>query len=165
MRSAVLALTVSLVAAPATLGGAWLATSAPEAPAVVAPSTMIEVPTIAAPVFEGGTVAGYFLARIALELGERRGEGAVVPPRVVVTDAVIAHILAHPPLDMAAGTPDAPGPFDRERFGAALTDALAGRLGEVRGLYVTQVDYLSKTEIRDGARARIGGARGEGGDG
>ena len=145
----------ALFAAPATLGGAWLA-SAPEAaaPAIV-PSTMIEIPTVAAPVFRDGAVTGYFLARVALELGERRGEGAVVPPQIVVTDAVVAHVLGNPSV-----TFDGTEPFDRERFGVELTEAIGARLGEVRQLYVTQVDFLSKTDIRDQALARGGGGGG-----
>lgn len=149
MRSLLVAALSAPLCALGALAGAWLAVPGEPAPAEAAPGEIVELPTIAAPVFRDGRVQGYFLARVALELGDRHGALAAVPPRIVLADAVIGYVFANPGLRL-----DGDEPFDRDGFRDELTAVARERLGEVRALYVTQVDFLSKDEIRRGPRAR-----------
>ena len=133
----------------ATLAGLWLATASGEAGPLPVPSELVEIPTIAAPVFRDGSVHGYLLLRVTLEIGERAPQSAIVPPRVVLADAVLAHVLGNPDLSF-----DAPEALDHERLRGELARIAQARIGDVRHLYLTQLDFLSKVDIRNDAIAR-----------
>lgn len=133
----------------ATLAGTWLASPSASVEAPVAPTEIVDVPTIAAPLFRDGAVQGYFLIRVAVEIGERAGAGAALPPRAVLADAVLAHVFANPHL--AFETPDG---LDLERLRDELRSMAETSIGAVRRLYITQVDFLSKADIRNNALGR-----------
>ena len=141
----------AMLAAGAALGGVWLA-AAPSAamPEALAATELVEVPTIAVPVFAEDRVRGYFLLRLALEARSGALDALAVPATSLLVDAVIAHVFANPDLPFA--TPDR---FELEPFRESLREALDRRSGGgIVALHVTQIDFLSKSEIRENAIGR-----------
>ena len=144
------ALLASALAAAATLGGLWLGSGAAgghgEAPAPE--SEFVDVPMIAAPVFEGGTVAGYVLIEVGFEADGAKLAALSVPPEALLTDALHGFLLGRP-LEIGEHGPD-PDAL-REAMIAALNERANGAL--VRA-FVLRVDHLRRDDIRDGSIRR-----------
>ena len=141
------ALLAGALAAGATLAGFALG-AAPEDPDAPPPlaSEFVEVPLIVAPVFEGGTVHAYALARIGFEVEARVLHRAVVPPEATLADALHT-LVATGGIEAGPNGPE-PGPL-RDALREAADEALGG--GVVRA-FVLRFDLLPKGEARGGSR-------------
>ena len=148
------ALLAGALAAGGTLGGLALgsASGTPAEPMPLA-SEFVEVPDIVAPLFEGGAVRSYVLARVGFEVEARALHRAVVPPAATLADALHGFVLTGG-IEMGPDGPDA-GPL-REGLRAAADEALGG--GVVRA-FVLRLDVIPKHEVRGGTRRRRAPAR------
>ena len=144
------ALVASALAAVATLGGLWLAGSGngDDATAMPFESEFVDVPMIAVPLFERGTVTGYVLAEIAFEADAAALAGLSVPPRAILADALHGFVLGRA-VEIGENGPD-PGPM-REALLAAINERMDGAL--VRA-FVLRLDHLMRADIRDGSLQR-----------
>ena len=141
-------LLVGTLCALAALLGSWLAAPQGEMASPLPATEIVAIPTIATPVFRDGAVVGYFLVRVTLEIEERAAESRV-PARTVLTDAILAYVFANPDLPYGEGLA-----FDLDRFRTELEASVTPRIGGVRQLLVSQIDFLSKDDIRDNAIGR-----------
>lgn len=142
---------VGVAAAAATVGGVWLALPKPgeaSSEPLLAATTYVDLPTIAAPLFEDDRVSGYVLLRFGFEAREHALKELSVPPKALITDAL--HDLAFEGrLD-----PLAEG-FDAETLRERIMERLDERLaGVIVKAMVLQVDLLAKEEIRSNAVRR-----------
>lgn len=106
---------------------------------------------ISVPVLRDGAVNGYFLARLVYTVEPDKAKRLSVPADMLLVDQVHTYLYANPQIDFSDRSA-----FDLDAFRADLRDSINARVGEqlVHDVIVEQVDYLSKTEIRDHARQR-----------
>ena len=144
------ALVASALAAAATLGGLWLAGSGDENDGAALPfeSAFVDVPMIAVPLFERGTVKGYVLAEIGFEADASALAALSVPPRAILADALHDYLLGRA-VEIGENGPD-PEPM-REALLMALNARMDGAL--VRA-FVLRLDHLMRADIRDGSLQR-----------
>ena len=101
------------------------------------------------PVIEDGGVKGYFVGRLSFMVDKKKEEIAQYPIPQYMTDAMF-DLLAGSDTSKLGGH----GGFDAEKFRSTIKEDLNKRIGEelVAQVFIEQLDYLSKDEIRNNAQ-------------
>lgn len=118
--------------------------------------TELKTDIISVPVFKNGAIGGYFLARLSYMADSDVLSRLSLPPQSLLVDQVYTYLFGNPQIDWADKKS-----VDLAAFKDGLRDAVNKRVGKdlIHDVVVEQLDYLSKTEIRDNAtRRRLGPA-------
>ena len=101
---------------------------------------------ISVPLFRDGRVYGYFLARLVYTIEPERLKLLTLPAEALVIDQVYAYLYANPDIDFHDKEN-----LDLTRIKDGIRDSINGRVGEklVHDVLIEQIDFLSKTDIRD----------------
>lgn len=96
---------------------------------------------ISVPIFDKGSVHGYFLARLVFTADGQRLAQLKLPAEALLADQVYSFLYANPEIDFTKRDD-----LDVDSFRASLRAGLNTRLGEdfIREVLIEQVDYLPK---------------------
>lgn len=99
---------------------------------------------ISVPIFDKGSVQGYFLARLVFTADGQRLAQLKLPAEALFADQVYSYLYANPEVDFTKRDD-----LDVDSFRESLRTNLNARLGEefVREVLVEQVDYLPKETV------------------
>jgi flagellar basal body-associated protein FliL len=108
---------------------------------------------ISVPLIHDATVDGYFLTRLVYTIESAQLAKMSVPAAALISDQVYSYLYTNPQIDFTKGKS-----IDVDAFRANIRDTVNKRVGSdlVKDVLIEQVDYLSKTEIRDNAMRRNG---------
>lgn len=109
---------------------------------------------ISVPVVKDGGVGGYFLTRLVYTVEPEKMKALTLPAEVLMVDQLHAYLYANPQVDFSDKET-----LDLDAFRNGVRDSINARVGEklVHDVMIEQIDYLSKSDIRDNAiRRRIG---------
>lgn len=97
------------------------------------------------PVISGGTVHGYFLARLVYTVDPAELATLSVPAKDLITDELYTFLVGNRVIDFPKMDN-----FDLETFRKGIKDALNKRVGKdvFRDVLVEQIDYLTKKDVR-----------------
>lgn len=106
---------------------------------------------ISVPVLKDRGVVGYFLARLVYTVEPDKMRMLSVPPRILVKDQVYDYLFANPEVDWSKRSE-----VDLDAFKNGIRDSINARVGEtlVHDVMVEQVDFLSKSDIRNNTLRR-----------
>lgn len=101
---------------------------------------------VSVPLFRDGRVYGYFLARLVYTIEPDKLKALTLPAEALLIDQIYDYLYANPDIDF----------HDKEnvdlvRIKDGIRDSVNERVGEklVHEVLIEQVDFLSKTDIRD----------------
>jgi hypothetical protein len=99
---------------------------------------------ISVPIFDKGSVQGYFLARLVFTADGQRLAQLKLPAEALFADQVYSYLYANPEVDFTKRDD-----LDVDSFRESLRTNLNARLGEdfVREVLIEQVDYLPKESV------------------
>ena len=118
-----------------------------EATHALGPTEIVRLDTVAVPLLRARRVEGYSLFRIALEVHAKAIKELPIPAETFVVDAVHSIVFNDQRFDFTA-----PSGIDLDVLRGALLNSLDERLkGVVAALYIEQIDFLTKAEIRGGS--------------
>ena len=141
-----------------TVGSVFFAFSAgnPAAPGIPAAPYFggldyMKTDIISVPVVKKGGVQGYFLARLVYTVEKERAERLSVPAQPLLVDELYAYLYSNPDIDFTEAET-----VDTVALKEGIKEAINTRLGEpfIHEVLIEQVDYLSKTDIRDNTLRR-----------
>lgn len=114
-----------------------------------APLELVRGEAVTIPVIADGTVQGYFVGRLSFMVDKKKEEIAQYPLPQYMTDALF-DLLAGSDATKLGGK----GSFDAEKFRATIKADINKKIGEplVDQVFIEQLDYLSKDEIRNNAQ-------------
>jgi hypothetical protein len=106
---------------------------------------------ISVPVIKHGGVDGYFLSRLVYTVKADVRARLSVPAEALLMDQVYSYIYGNPHLDFSKRET-----LDLDLFRNSLRDSINERVGDklVHEVLVEQLDYLSKSDIRDNTMRR-----------
>jgi hypothetical protein len=128
--------------------------NAAPAPTFFGGMSTLKTGIISVPVLQDGKVGGYFLARLSYTADPDILSGLTIPPETLLTDQIYTYLFANPQIDWADKKS-----IDLEAFKKGIREAVNKKIGKdlIHDVLIEQVDYLSKSEIRDNAlRRRLG---------
>jgi hypothetical protein len=101
---------------------------------------------VSVPVLNGNQIHGYFLARLVYTAEASKLHKMTLPPQAIIFDEVYSHLFGHPDIDFPNGRG-----LDLDAFRNGIRESINLRVGEelIHDVLVEQMDYLTKTEIRD----------------
>jgi hypothetical protein len=111
----------------------------------------VGVPLLSIPVMVKSEVIGYFLAKLVYTIEPEKQKKLILPAEVLLTDEFYSHLYGNPQIDFTKRET-----LDLDALRAGLRDAVNARVGEdlVQEVLITQVDFLSKQDIRDNTARR-----------
>lgn len=111
----------------------------------------VKTEVISVPVFKGGRVDGYFLARLVYTVEPEKLKKLTIPAESLLVDQVYTYLFSNPQIDFSAART-----LDLDTLRAGIAESVNGRVGDklVHEVLVEQVDYLSKEDIRDNQARR-----------
>lgn len=106
----------------------------------------IRTGVVSVPLFADGRVYGYFLARLVYTIEPERLKALTLPAEALIIDQLYAYLYANPDIDFHDKES-----LDLTRIKDGIRDSINARVGEdlVHDVLIEQVDFLSKTDIRD----------------
>lgn len=106
---------------------------------------------VSIPLFKDGQVYGYFLSRLVYTIEPEKLKALTVPAEALIVDQLYAYLYANP--DIEFHDRDA---LDLSLIKDGIRDGINERVGDklVHDVLIEQVDFLSKTEIRDNTMRR-----------
>ncbi|MFC6489524.1 hypothetical protein [Nitratireductor sp. GCM10026969] len=106
----------------------------------------IRTPVISVPVATKGGVGGYFLARLAYTVEPKKLKALSVPAEMLLVDELHDYLYGNPQIDFSDRAA-----LDLDAFREGIRDGINARVGDtlVHEVLIEQIDYLSKSEIRD----------------
>lgn len=101
---------------------------------------------VSVPLFKNGRVYGYFLGRLVYTIEPERLKALTVPAEALMIDQVYNYLYANPDIDFHDKEK-----LDLDRIKDGIRDSINARVGEklVHDVLIEQVDFLSKSDIRD----------------
>ncbi|MEX0955111.1 MAG: hypothetical protein WDZ83_07865 [Rhizobiaceae bacterium] len=106
----------------------------------------VKTGVVSVPVFKDGRVHGYFLGRLVFTIEPDKLKALIVPAEALIIDQLYAYLYANPDIDFHDRES-----LDLDRIKNGLRDSVNERVGDklVHDVLIEQVDFLSKTDIRD----------------
>lgn len=125
--------------------------SAEETPAFLGGLDYVNTDIISVPVLREDGVVGYFLARLVYTVEPDIMKKLSIPANVLIVDKVYDHLFANPQIDWSNRTT-----VDLDAFTDGVRDSINEEVGQtlVHDVMVEQIDFLSKSEIRDNTLRR-----------
>jgi hypothetical protein len=101
---------------------------------------------VSVPLFKDGHVYGYFLGRLVYTIEPDKLKALTLPAEVLVIDQLYDYLYANPDIDFYDKEN-----LDLDRIKDGLRDSVNERVGVklVHDVLIEQVDFLSKSDIRD----------------
>jgi len=111
----------------------------------------VRTKVMSVPVVKEGRVDGYFLARLVYTVEPERLKALSIPADMLLLDQLHSYLYGNPQIDFSDKES-----VDLEALRNGIRDSINTRVGEqlVHEVLVEQVDYLSKSDIRDNAIRR-----------
>lgn len=111
------------------------------------PLEMVRGESITVPVFENGSVKGYFLGRFSFMVEKENAEAVKLPVNAMMTDELFTLLVGNKMVDLSQATK-----LDVESFRSTIKTDLNKHFGKevISEVLVEQLDYLGKEEARDG---------------
>jgi hypothetical protein len=129
------------------------ATATPESPPpLLGGLDYLSTPVVSVPVLGKGGVAGYFLAKLVYTVEPTKLRKLSAPADAMIADELYTYLYANPAVNFAEVEA-----LDIDALRKGVREAINKRVGEdlIHDVMVEQIDFLSKSEIRDNARRRI----------
>lgn len=106
----------------------------------------IKTDMISVPLLDSEKVYGYFLARLVYTVYPEKLKTLTVPADALLMDQVYSYLYANPEIDFA----NKDG-LDLDALRTGIRDSINARVGDtlVHEILIEQIDFLSKTDIRD----------------
>ena len=123
----------------------------------------VKTDVLSVPVLRRGGVVGYFLTRLVYTVDPVEIKELSVPAPTLINDQVYTYLFTNPNIDFSQIDT-----LDLDTFRNGLRDSINKRIGKdmIHDIMIEQIDFLSKSEIRDNALRRQDRAgRAEGGKG
>lgn len=101
---------------------------------------------VSVPLFQDGRVYGYFLGRFVYTIDPDRLKPLTLPAKALIIDQVYSYLYSNPDIDFHDKEL-----IDLDRIRNGIRDSINERVGEklVHDVLIEQVDFLSKSDIRD----------------
>jgi hypothetical protein len=118
----------------------------PNEPSLFGGLDYLKTGIVSVPLFREGRVYGYFLARLVYTIEPARLAALTLPAEAVVVDQVYDYLFANPDIDYHDKAT-----IDLDSIREGIRDSINERVGEklVHDVMIEQVDFLSKSDIRD----------------
>lgn len=106
----------------------------------------VKTDIVSIPVVKQGGVQGYFLARMVYTVEKEKMAKLSVPAQPLIIDELYSYLYSSPEIDFTQVKT-----LDLAALKTGIRDAINKKLGDtlIHEVLVEQVDYLSKTDIRD----------------
>jgi len=106
----------------------------------------VKTEIISVPLMKQGEIFGYFLTRLVYTAEAARLAKLSIPAEAVLIDSVYSYLYGNPVIDFSNSEN-----LDLDAFRNGLRDGVNARVGEklIHEVLIEQVDFLSKSEIRD----------------
>jgi hypothetical protein len=120
-------------------------------PALLGGLDYVKTDVISVPVLRDNEISGYFLGRFVYTIEPEDLAKLSVPAQTLITDEVYSHLFGNPRVDFTRIKT-----LDLDAFRASVRDAINKRIGEeiVQEVLIEQLDFLTKSEIRDNSMRR-----------
>lgn len=102
---------------------------------------------VSVPMMNEGQIYGYFLARLVYTVEPAKLARLAAPPEALLMDQVYSYLYANPQIDFTDRTN-----IDLDALRNGIRDSINARVGDpgfVHDIFIEQIDFLSKNEIRD----------------
>ena len=111
----------------------------------------VKTDVLSVPVLRRGGVVGYFLTRLVYTVDPVEIKELSVPPLTLINDQVYTYLFTNPNIDFSQIDT-----LDLDTFRNGLRDSINKRIGKdmIHDIMIEQIDFLSKSEIRDNALRR-----------
>ncbi|MGE0500383.1 MAG: hypothetical protein AB7I79_01875 [Rhizobiaceae bacterium] len=119
----------------------------------------VKTEIISVPVLRNNEIGGYFLGRFVYTAEQGKLAKLSVPADVLIVDHVYSYLYGNPMIDFTQIKS-----VDLDAMRAGLRESINKRIGDdvIQDILVEQVDFLTKTEIRDNTlRRRVKSDAGE----
>jgi hypothetical protein len=127
------------------------ATAEPPAP-LLGGLDYLATPVVSVPVLAKGGVAGYFLTKLVYTVEPEKLRKLSAPADVMIADELYTYLYSNPTINFTEVEK-----LDLDALRKGVREAINRRVGDelIHDVMVEQIDFLTKSEIRDNARRRI----------
>lgn len=118
----------------------------PSEPSLFGGLDYVKTGIVSVPLFSNGRVYGYFLARLVFTVQPDNLKALSLPIEALLVDQVYDYLYANPDIDYHDKET-----VDLKRIKEGIRDSVNARVGRplIHDVLIEQVDFLSKTDIRD----------------
>ncbi len=121
-------------------------TKGPNEPSLFGGLDYLRTGVVSVPLFKDGRVYGYFLGRLVFTIEPERLKALTLPAEALIVDQIYSYLYANPDIDFHDHAN-----VDLDRIRDGVRDSVNERVGQklVHDVIIEQIDFLSKTDIRD----------------
>jgi hypothetical protein len=125
--------------------------AAEEKPAFFGGLDYVKTDVLSIPLLKDGRVNGYFIARFVYTVEPEKLRKLSVPAASLMADEAYSYLFSNPRIDFSRIDD-----VDIDALRNGIRDGINGRIGEklIHDVLVEQIDYLSKSDIRDNSLRR-----------